>query len=553
MQEEPKSPDMSNNIDMGGADDQLFYCENGDHPKLGFPTLSMKMLHVAKKHVCPAPKCGFSNESNQVIVDHYETCHVQGPLEICDLCCAPLASNEEEQHYLLNHFRCNACQMWFACKQDLQIHESECDTVAHSEEKTNVSPPSFIASTSNNTSLHVDVGNTVQNFSNTLVKMFQGLNLPEQEIEEGCNFINRFASEKIIVRSRQRREDDPLRQNDLFFGVPEFCNDKTQENTKNVMSLIQQMNIAIFDATATESCSSAMENFLALDKINSKINRLCILCKLHENHAVCLLSSYLSSNVADEVQAYTMKIDLCDLSYRALFQALQYLYCPILLQKVESNILAAKKGRNEDIYAFAANVFNHLDLCSRKLQPEERDSYIESHLKRCIFQNLDDKIQKEIQAKETIWSEFSSQELLDYCLANRQKSEQFSDQYYLVREEQSGDSNCDSSEWENESSDSDNGQPDLNREAAKCRFHPDYAGDDPIKQRLQVLSFKDHKFSTGKWCLFCLEKGHQFFKCKSYSGELHDKLHLIDNQPCGFHTHEECIHHSWKSKVHNVD
>ena len=51
MQEEPKSPDMSNNIDMGGADDHLFYCENGDHPKLGFPTLAMKMLHVAKKHV----------------------------------------------------------------------------------------------------------------------------------------------------------------------------------------------------------------------------------------------------------------------------------------------------------------------------------------------------------------------------------------------------------------------------------------------------------------------------------------------------------------------
>ena len=153
---------------------------------------------------------------------------------------------------------------------------------------------------------------------------------------------------------------------------------------------------------------------------------------------------------------------------------------------------------------------------------------------------------KGVQAKETIWSEFSSQELLDYCLANRQKSEKFSDQYYLVKEEQSGDSNCDSSEWENESncsSDSDNGRSELNREAAKCRFHPDYAGDDPIKQRLQVLSFKDHKFSTGKWCLFCLEKGHQFFKCKSYSGELHDKLHLIDNQPCGYHTHEVCIHH----------
>ena len=40
---------------------------------------------------------------------------------------------------------------------------------------------------------------------------------------------------------------------------------------------------------------------------------------------------------------------------------------------------------------------------------------------------VNNKQQKEIRDKETIWSEFSSQELLDYCLANRQKSEQFSD------------------------------------------------------------------------------------------------------------------------------
>ena len=558
---------MLDDNDMGGAD-PLFYCENGDHPRLGFPTLAMKQLHVAKKHVCPSKNCNFSNESNEIIVEHYEKCHVQGPLDICDLCCAPLASNEKEAHYVQNHYQCNACQTWFACNQDLKDHKVECDTVAHSKEEKNNKPPDFVASIIKDTSLHIDKSNTIANFSNTLIKMFKiaGANLPEQEIQEGCQFIEKFAAEKIIVHSRERRGDDPLRDNDLFFGVPEFCKDKTQENSKDVVSCVKQLNISIFDAYATESSSSAMENFLALDKINSKINRLCILCKLHENHAVCLFSSYLSQNVNDEVQAYTMKSDLCDLNYRALLQALQYLYCPILLSRVESNILAAKKG-NESIYAFAANVFNHLDLCSRKLQPEERDSYIESHLKRCIFNNLDLSLQKEIQAKETIWSEFSSQELLDYCLANRPKSENFSNQC-LVKMTPYDDSQSDFDDSQNDSDDSqstsdesqngsqsdsqDNSDDSQDEEAAKCRFHPRFAGDDPIKQRLQVLAFKDHKYAKGKWCLFCLEKGHEFFKCQMYTGELHDKLHLVDNQPCGFHTHEECIHNSWENKVNNV-
>ena len=131
-----QEPNMSDDNNIGGAD-PLFYCENGDHPKLGFPTLAMKQLHVAKKHVCPDPKCNFSNESNEMIVDHYEKCHVQGPLDICDLCCAPLASNEQEQHYQSNHFCCNACQTWFACNQDLKDHEVLCDTVVHNTEKKN--------------------------------------------------------------------------------------------------------------------------------------------------------------------------------------------------------------------------------------------------------------------------------------------------------------------------------------------------------------------------------------------------------------------------------
>ena len=546
-----QTPDVNN--DKGSGVSSLFFCKNEDHnPPKGFPTLAQLKIHILKFHKCPVPKCSFANEKNEVLVEHFDKTHVQ-TFDICDLCCAPMASDGKQQHYLQCHAQCNACHAWFIDYQTLKSHELKCVTVTPFPVEEN-SSTKFIASKCEENSLNIDKSNVMKNFSSTLIKMLTKLNFSKEEIEEGTSVINRYASEKLIARRRERgRVDDPRRQNDLFFSVPTFCTNPEESNSKDLHHYLKQIKINQFDASAMDSSSFAVDNFLAIEKINQKINHITIACKLTCEHAVCIFEKFLSQRVQDEVQAYK-KMCVCDLNYRSLLQTLQYLYCPVDLSRVEQNVLGAEKGKKQNIFQFAAEVYSKLDLCSRKLQPEERDSYIEIHLRKCIFLNLDQKIQREIEAKESIWSSFSSTELLDFALSNQQ--EECSSQYYEHFSFNQVGQNDQNDESENESEyDSDcvseKSEPESEPEPpdpAMSRFHPDYARNDPLKKKLQNLCFIDKKFSRGVWCLFCLSR-HHYWKCKSYSGDLNDNLHFNNNQPCGFHTEEECLSKSWEGKI----
>ena len=533
----------------------LFYCGNEDHnPKVGFDTLAQLKLHVARYHKCPDKSCSFANEHTATLVDHYETCHVQGPYDICDLCCAPIASNDEQKHYNQCHKKCNSCQEYFMDHQTLKAHELRCVTVT-SYSGTRHEPPSFISSKNVNKSMNIDKSNVLLNFSETLIKMMHKMNLSPQEIEEGKAAISRYASEKMIARARERgRAEDRRRQNDLFFNVPTFNGNQEETNCKDLHHYLKQSKIECFDASAMESDKNAIENFLAIDKINASLGRLCIQCKLTDTHAVYVLNLYLTQRVQDEIEAYK-KMSVCDLNYRSLLQVLQYLYCPIDIARIESSVLGAKKKRDENIFIFAADIFNKLDLCSRKLNSEARESYIEEHMKKSIFLNLPSSVQREIEAKETIWSSFSSQELLDFALAHRDKEEHsdYSGQFtfYQVGQSNVSDQNDESdSDADTEYNESEPEQPDPEQPNPTNRFHPDYAKNDAIKEKLQNLCFMDKRFARGQWCLFCLGR-HHYLSCKKYSGELHDELHMINDFPCGYHTEEECLSNSWNGKIRN--
>ena len=145
----------------------------------------------------------------------------------------------------------------------------------------------------------------------------------------------------------------------------------------------------------------------------------------------------MSQQVKDSVIAYK-QCELTDLSYSGAVTALQFLFVPLNLEKIERICMGSNKSQTQSMFDYAAKLHKALDLCSQRLDSEDRKAYIENHMRRQIFNNLSPKIKTEVEKKQNIFSPFSSTELLDFCLAERLSPSAYETQYkslYNVRDE----------------------------------------------------------------------------------------------------------------------
>ena len=202
--------------------------------------------------------------------------------------------------------------------------------------------------------------------------------------------------------------------------------------------------------------------------------------------------------------------------------------------------MGSNKSATQSMFDYAAKLHKTLDLCSQRLNSEDRPAYIENHMRRQIFINLPVKIKTEVEKKQSIFTPFSSTELLDFCLAERQAtSSTYETQYqslYNVRESENSE-NDESNSVHSESED-DHRSPS----PVSVIRRSDCQNVDPeIKHRLTILHSWDPKYKMGMWCLFCLQPHHYKF-CRHYSGELSTNLHVVMNMACGWHRSSDCLH-----------
>ena len=504
-QSAPSVPDMVS---------EEYYCRNEDHsPPLKFKSEEHKKYHIIREHSCFVEKCHFNAELNSSLMQHYENCHSNNKKcnTECDLCGTFYEEANKLKHFKAYHQQCNSCRAWFAGWPELNKHESSCKNVV--EHKTQPSPDStkFVTSYDKNLSLNIDKSSIDSNFSKALIGICNLTNASAEQKAFFAKAVEKHAAESLLTKNRLRGDAfSQYKYLSLLFDVPQFS-EPGKEQVSKIQALLGPIKQEdIFSAKENESNKMAIRNYESLILIFKRLEKVIVLCNLSQSHGRVLLQDFLDKRVQDSICVY-QKCEFHDLSYKKLLETIQYLYVPIDTQKLESKILSYRIEKDETMFTFAARCRRHLNICSKSLSPSDRDDYCESHLRRLIRQNLTHELSLKVTQKESVFSPFNSQELLDIIMEENTKTSSQTDCVF-------------------------NTSPVARKESGRQQGMSEMS-----KARFRQLGPNFNSFYLT--CFLCLEtRDHISRDCPKYpDSSLTSTLCYVRGEPHGFHHRESCL------------
>ena len=540
-----------NNKSKDGDASKIICCNENHAIKPGFTTEAQKAMHISKNHFCWYKSCDYATELDSDLMIHYQRMHTDQNKTKCVLC--HLAYKDKDLHYSQFHFQCISCKQWFKDNHSLKEHEITCVTAKKGGKEDRNTAIQYIGGSTNSTSLFSDKTQTETNFSQSLMKLVNSAtNLSEDDKANINRDISRYTSESLITKNRLRGDNiGLLKQLDLIFDEPTFPTSGKCEVGKisSIMGPIKDADV--FSAKIEYSNRDSIVNYEKLDQCYKRVERTILMCTLQEQHAKILLQNLFAQEVVDAISAYT-KCNFLDLSYRKIQEVSQLLFCPLRLDLIEQRLMSYTKGPQENYLAFTSRCMRHLELCARKLPKSERASYVERHCARLIKSSMTPALLKEIEKKESVYSPFTSQELLDCILQHMSKPNDNLNQYNEVfRVEQSNlRTHEDEKKHPAQAHKKRNHFSKKHKQRVNAVSSPSSTFQaspakmsDSSKRRLQILGPRFQE--KGLVCFRCLEfNNHISTNCPNYDGPMPEKL-CFDfsagkRKPCGFHSVEAC-------------
>ena len=407
-------------VDGGDDDPQKgegdYLCMNEEHEKKPrFKTKDLLDLHVISRHRCSYYKCSFSTMMSCDLLKHYRSKHVKETCE-CPICGASVT--DLDSHQKTSHPKCPSCLQLFDTLNDLQTHTaSGCDK-AKMEVNKKTSTPKVVTLEEPDTSLNLDSTNTDHLFNTCLMRMLEASNMSEEEKALNRKIIDKHTSEALLTKNRLRNDSlGAQRSQNLLFEIPIFSTEVGASNniTKAASLLGTVKSQDIFNANPKEAAKQCIANFEKVEILCRKLHTVTTLCALTESQARCFLTSYLSQQTQDIIQGYCRR-EIHHLSYKEIVQYLQTIWIPLNLNILEKRIYSYCPGPSEDLFSFSSRITRHLSIVAKRLPEKDRDQYIEEGISKILRSHLPSEVAKTVEAKESLFSKFSSSEILDTYL-----------------------------------------------------------------------------------------------------------------------------------------
>ena len=557
--DENENNKTNNNNNNDKNDSKAFYCKNEDHEKfIKFKTKVQKELHVLKNHVCPFNGCGFASEYNRNLIKHYKNTHAKVRLTDCHICGKQFTNIEE---HLETHPKCDSCQDRFLDSNTLYSHMKKCFKLKQDTSKEENTSVNMVAQNTN-VSLNIDSGNTEQKFSKYLIKLLESSGLKDEEISEGSQIFSRYAAEQLLHKKSLRNESyQALSETSLLFELPQFSDKETvKENLNKASQLLQVKPEDKFDGDIRKATVNAIYNFEILENIIIKINRVVSLCSLKEIQTKIFFMAYLSDNVVDNINGFCQQPFL-EISFYNILLTIQKIFCPIRIDILEARVMSYTKTDTESIFVFSDRCRRHLDLISRKMPPDVRRNYIESHVTRLLKANLPSDHLKLLMQKEHLYSEFSSNEILNFYIAQTQKLTTNLDQYnvfqttsklrtqdtekkitkkktHAITNEQPNQTKYNTQRYANKNTFQNNTY--YKPKPKQQNFAPKLSFQEKVKMVSDLTKMNNV-------CVKCLNTAnlHKSSNCDKYFCPISDKMHFVYKNgkkvACGFHPSNLCL------------
>ena len=385
---------------------QYFSCENEKHtkPKIFDSKIALKK-HVIENHSCSYKGCMYSNMFEKNLLTHYEI-HIENSIdERCDICKRIV---KDLKGHLNEHPKCRSCQVQFENLADLRLHEPSCAKISKQTVET----------LKNTASLNVDTTELESKFANIMQKLLKDSNLEESEKTVGAQIIEKYTSSNTIAKNRTRIDAINNRRNDaLLFDIPNFTHADKPQLHKVLSSIGDIKSEEKFNPSIQNSNQNCVLNFESFELLLKKIDSLVLLGNLTEALTVALLQRFIGQAVIDAVSSYQQKA-WEDLSFQSILESIQWIYIPLKLNIFQTIVLSYTHDKNtESFLEFASKVYRHLKLCARLKSKEERPEYIEQNSRKILKRNLPVKLLDAIESKESLYTPFTSKEIIDHFVS----------------------------------------------------------------------------------------------------------------------------------------
>ena len=388
----------------------MYKCGNELHdPPILFNSQNDKDEHIKSCHFCPAFPCKFYAEFESELNKHFISEHES---MLCSLC---FKRFEDLEIHMLVHPQCGICHTRVVDGVALNKHEANCSSAL----LTQTAP---VLESQN----RVELG-----FLEAIEKLVDCAGLSPEETSIIRFNVKNFAAETISTKNRSRQDLISRRIDfSLFYDIPLFAKTQSTHLSKCLQTIGILTEENKFSADSSTALKDAICNFESLDMVLKNVDRHCQVALLNEQQAVLVLSLYLTSQIYDEISSYLGVTDIKLLKFAQIIAALQFLYIPLRLEVLEKLVVNYKiNSRYESYLSFASRVTRHISLCARRHPESARAEYIENH-RRAVFRgNLPTGLLEEVDRKESIYSRYTSSELLgivvSYCENNMANYDQF--------------------------------------------------------------------------------------------------------------------------------
>ena len=396
-----------------------YTCKNESHkenspPFKRFLTADAKLAHIHKMHKCPmnknTPPCFFATEKDSEMGKHIRLEHTKIKQKgACNLCSAPVGNEDLKIHQEQIHSKCPNCEKYFKDPASLKDHWSNKAELCHEKIELNnlkqnkqfkIPPETATLANLPNKVIGADGYMTV-----IMVKLIKSSEATPDEKKE---MMEMLAIANLHNKQKQSISKNPYTaqsQITPLLDIPDFNHHQKE----------REINHIIEKATKTDlnpDTRARMNNWILMEKLNTKISSYVTQYLLTETSAVFVLINHLTDTLLINIESMLDRKPL-DLSYYEIMSILQKQYFNVDLQALRDEVTQIKQMSNEKIQDFHGRVHHLCSLASKNFETQYRQIWVEQQVRDRIYKNLDQTNRIEIDTLETTHNvKMSSKEIV---------------------------------------------------------------------------------------------------------------------------------------------
>ena len=357
---------------------------------------------MINEHSCPFKPCTKFFEMDDDLTKHINDTHSTDEKQNCHLCHTHVQQTHLDGHLAKAHVKCIVCNVYFKNYTELSEHNSPtpCNTVTPAPPKTPNPPGAYLTP---QTKTDIDVFRTAMpdptaELVSTLSLMCSAIpDIPQKLKAELMTSIANYGALGKHTSHLEKYPHLKFKMKRTILEPPSF-NHQGKESLSKVSDFLGTQ-LPIW--SPGHKPGDQMTNFLTLQKLHNDVSFATSACYLREGSAVAVLLKHISKKTCSDLEAYTFSPPE-KTSYASILKAAQdVFFANLSLEDIAFEAETLQKMPHEKFHEFTLRAYNLLSLSSLGRDEIEKQTYIETNLRRLSLAALPAAQRLKIETLET--------------------------------------------------------------------------------------------------------------------------------------------------------